>query len=98
MEQPIIISANKFPNFEEVFASKGRAKIIKLVCRNGEMNISAIMKETKMNHASVAEHLQYFVSIGLIQEKVFGRIKIYRYCIENPKGRALQRLIEFWEQ
>ena len=96
MEEPMVI--NKFPDFEEVFASKGRSKIIKLLCRHGELNISYIIKETKINHASMAEHLEYFVQIGLIQEKIFGRIKIYRYCIENPKARALQRLIEFWEQ
>jgi predicted transcriptional regulator len=93
-----IMTLGKFPDFEDVFASKGRSKIIKLLSQAGELNISYIMKEGKMNHTSVVEHLNYFVEIGLVQEKVFGRIKIYRFCIENPKARALQRLIEFWSQ
>jgi len=34
---------------------------------------------------------------GLIEEKVFGRIKIYRYRIEDMRARSLRNLIDLWE-
>ena len=32
-----------------------------------------------------------------IQEKRYGRIKIYRFKDENMKARSLKNLISFWE-
>jgi len=35
--------------------------------------------------------------MNLVQEKHFGRIKIYRYKIENIKARSLSKFINIWE-
>ncbi len=90
-------SFQEFPDFDEIFSSKGRSKTIKVLALKEEMNISEIMRKAKMNHTSVENHLSFFVQIGLVQEKRFGRIRIFRFKIENPKARALQSLIKFWQ-
>jgi len=41
--------------------------------------------------------LNYLKKLNLIQEKNFGRIKIFRYKIENVKARSLRNFIEIWE-
>src|SRR4030042_2268447 len=84
-------------NIEEVFASKGRTKNIHLLVKSGEMNISEIVKKTSLNHLNVKNHLKILVQLNFIQEKEFGRIKIYRFKIENKKAKSLKNLIEFWE-
>ena len=83
--------------FEDILSSKGRVKILKLLALNSEMNISNIVKKAGLNHSSVKKHLIFLKKIDFIQEKQFGRIRIYRYRLENLKARALKNLIVFWE-
>ena len=83
--------------FEEVFSSKGRSKILKILAMKEELNISNIVKNTGLNHSSVKNHIKYLQNINFIQEKAFGRIRIYRLKCENLKVKALKNLIEYWE-
>lgn len=84
-------------NFEDVFCSKGRVKILRILAIMNEMNISEIIKQTHLNHNDVKKHLSFFCKINFIQEKKFGRIHIYRFKEENYKAKAIKNLIEFWE-
>jgi DNA-binding transcriptional ArsR family regulator len=81
----------------ELFSSKGRSRILRLLAIETELNISKIVSTTKMNHGNVKTHLEYFIKIGFIQEKIYGRIRIYRYRLENRKAKSLKNLINFWE-
>ena len=84
-------------NVENLLGSRARVKILKLLAKNKELSISQIIKQTKLNHKSVKSHLSYLESFNLIQEKVFGRIKIYRYKFENIRAKSLGKFIEIWE-
>jgi len=84
-------------NIEDVFSSRGRTKIIKLLALQNELNISKIVELTGLNHLSVKTHLFFFKEIEFVQEKKFGRIRIYRFKSENLKAKALRNLITFWE-
>ena len=84
--------------FEELLGSKARVKIIKLLAINEELNISSIIKKTRLNYNNVSKHLHYLKSLNIVDEKKFGRIKIFRYKIENYKARILKKFIEMWEE
>jgi len=84
-------------NIENLLGSKARIKILKILAINHELSISQIIKKTRLNHTSVKSHLNYLKSLNLIQEKVFGRIKIYRYRTENIRAKSLKKFIEIWE-
>ncbi|MHA1489834.1 MAG: ArsR family transcriptional regulator [Promethearchaeota archaeon] len=94
----IITIDNKKKNLiEEIIGSKAKIKILKTLAINKELTISLIISKTKLNHSNVVKHLNSLITYGLIQEKKFGRIKIYRYKTENIKARSLKNLIELWE-
>ncbi len=82
---------------ENLFFSRARVKIIKTLALNDELNISKIIKNTRLNHSNVVNHLNFLKKIDFIQEKNFGRIKIYRYKEENLKARCVKKLIELIE-
>jgi predicted transcriptional regulator len=84
--------------FENVLGSKGRCKIIKLLALKTELNISEIVKQTRLNHIDVKKHLAFLELIDFVQEKKYGRIKIYRFKEENLKAKSLKNLILFWEK
>ncbi|MFX0162631.1 MAG: winged helix-turn-helix domain-containing protein [Candidatus Hodarchaeota archaeon] len=84
------------PPIEEVLSSKGRVKILRLLAEEGELNISEIINRTRLNHTITLKHLDQLAKAGIVQEKKFGRIRIYRYCIEQSRARALKNLFQLW--
>ena len=83
---------------EEVFSSKGRVKILRILSEIGELNISEIARRAGLNYTTTNQHLQVLENNKLIRHKTFGRIRIFRYNGENARARMIRQLIEFWEE
>jgi DNA-binding transcriptional ArsR family regulator len=83
---------------EEVFSSKPRMKILKLLSRLGTLNISDIAKRIGLNYSATNEHLRLLEAEGILVQRVYGRIRMYRYNETSAKAKAVQNLVETWEQ
>ncbi|HLE75541.1 MAG TPA: winged helix-turn-helix domain-containing protein [Candidatus Bathyarchaeia archaeon] len=83
---------------EEVFSSKPRMKILKLIARLGALNISDIARRINLNYTTTNQHLKLLEAEGILQQKVYGRIRMYKFNESSPKAKAVQNLIETWEQ
>lgn len=79
--------------FENLFYSKGRAKIIRILALEGELNISKLITISGLNHSIVISHLDILKSCDLVEEKRFGRTRIYRFKEENFRARAIKNLV-----
>jgi DNA-binding transcriptional ArsR family regulator len=84
-------------DIEEVFASKGRVKIIKILVQEEELNISEIVDRARLNHKSTLNHLKFLTKAGVVQEKIYGRIRIYRIKFEDYRVKAIKKMIDVWE-
>jgi len=82
---------------EDLLGSRARVKILKALAINEELTISLIISKTKLNYSCVINHLNYLKTINIIQEKKFGRIKIFRFKLENMKARSFKNFLEIWE-
>ncbi len=82
---------------EDLLGSRARVKILKALARDDELTISLIIRKTRLNYSCVLKHLNFLKLHNLIQEKKFGRIKIFRYKSENMKARSFRNFIEIWE-
>ncbi len=83
---------------EEVFSSKPRMKILKLLSRLGTLNVSEIARRINLNYSTTNKHLKLLEDEGVIQQRHYGRIRIYRFNEVSPKARAVQNLIDVWGQ
>jgi DNA-binding transcriptional ArsR family regulator len=83
---------------EEIFSSRGRVKILRILAELSELNISEIARRAGLNYATTNQHLQNLEKAGLITHKKFGRIRIYRYNENCPLAKAIKTLIEKWEE
>ena len=83
---------------EEVFSSKSRVKILKLVYQLGQLNVSDVARRLKLNFASTSEHLKVLESEGILQERTYGRVRMYRFNEGSAKAKAVQNLLDVWEQ
>ena len=83
---------------EEVFSSKSRMKILKLIYKLGQLNVSDVARRLKMNYASTSEHLKVLESEGILQERTYGRVRMYRFNEGSAKAKAVACLIDAWEK
>ncbi|MDI6904633.1 MAG: winged helix-turn-helix domain-containing protein [Candidatus Bathyarchaeia archaeon] len=84
-------------NIEDVFSSKLRVKILKILAQVGELNVSEIARRLGVNYKTTNKHLKILEDEGVVQHKVFGRIRLYRFNERSPKARAVQNFMEAWE-
>lgn len=82
---------------EDIFSSKGRVRILKILSEAEELNISEIARRAELNYTTTNQHLNILKGAELIQEKKFGRIRIFRFKYEHPRAQAIKNLIDFWE-
>ena len=85
-------------DFEVVFSSKPRMKILKLVARLGALNVSDIARRVNLNYTATKQHLELLEAEGVLQQRAYGRIRMYRFNEASAKARAVLKLIEVWEQ
>ena len=85
-------------DLEDVFSSKLRMKILELIYDLGSLNVSDIARRLNTNFASTAEHLKVLEDEGILQGLVYGRVRMYRFNENSAKAKAVQNLIDAWEQ
>jgi len=85
-------------NVEDVFSSRLRIKILKILMQLGELNVSEIARRLGVNYNTTSKHLNVLEDEGILQHKVFGRIRLYRLNEHSPKANAIRNIMEVWEQ
>ncbi len=84
-------------SIEDIFSSRGRVKVLKTILQLGEVNVTQIIKLTRLNYKVVKKHIEYLKKLGLIEEIVIGRVKLYRPNWLNPRVRYIDDLMKFIE-
>ena len=83
---------------EDVFSSRLRIKILKILAQMGELNVSEIARRLGVNYNTTSKHLKVLEDEDILQHKAFGRIRLYRLNEHSPKTNAIRKLVEVWEQ
>lgn len=63
---------------EDILGSKGRVRVLKVLSESGELNISEVSRRTGLNYTSVERHLMKLKNMGLVNEKRYGKIRIFK--------------------
>jgi CRISPR locus-related DNA-binding protein len=84
-------------NVEDILSSRLRIKILKILLKMGELNVSEIARRLGVNYNTTSQHLKILENEGIIKHKTFGRIRLYRLNEQSPRVKALQNLVESWE-
>ena len=85
------------PDLQEVFGSISRVKILVVLAKMGELNISAVSKKTKLNHSRVCEHIEKLQNLQIIEQKRYGRIRIIRLNKSSEAGRRIEEFFKHWD-
>ncbi|MCS7107129.1 MAG: winged helix-turn-helix domain-containing protein [Acidilobaceae archaeon] len=83
---------------EEICAGKGRVKVLKLLLKEGHATVTRLARETGLNHARLLEHLRALEKMGLVEERRYGRIRLYEIKYKDPRVGALKEAFEVLER
>jgi predicted transcriptional regulator len=81
---------------EDVFCSKTRMKILKLLFRFGQLNTSETANRIGADYKTALKNLQLLEKEGLVQHRLSGRIRYFRFTT-SIRARATRELLEAWE-
>jgi DNA-binding transcriptional ArsR family regulator len=62
-----------------------------------ELNISEITRRVGLSHSATARHLDYLTRSGLLTEKRFNRIRIFRVDRSSQYVEALTKFLAAWK-
>ena len=83
---------------EEIFSSKLRMRILKLIYQLGSLNVSDVARRLNANFSATNTHLKILANEEILEERVYGRVKMYRFREGSARAKAVQNLIDAWEQ
>lgn len=78
-------------------SSYGRTKVLTLMLETEELNISEITRRVGLSHSSTVSHLEFLTKSGILKEKRFNRIRIFRLDRSSPFVEALTKFIADWK-
>ena len=84
---------------EELFSSKTRMEILKLLFDSDELNVSKIAEEVGSDFMVTRAHLDVLADEGILKMTLFGaRIRFYKFNEQSPKAQAVKTLLETWSK
>ncbi|MCE4603409.1 MAG: helix-turn-helix domain-containing protein [Aeropyrum sp.] len=82
---------------EDIITSKGKVKILKILVKDGQANITRLVRETGMHHKLVSKHIEDLKRMGLVGEKRYGRIRFIYLEYGDPRVRVIREIIKSLE-
>jgi DNA-binding transcriptional ArsR family regulator len=79
-------------------SSYGRTKVLTIMLETGELNISEVTRRSRLSHSAAARHLEFLTRTGILTEKRFNRIRIFRVDQASPLAGALMRFYSDWKE
>jgi predicted ArsR family transcriptional regulator len=80
---------------EDVFCSKTRMKILKLLFQCGQINTSSIAQRLGTNYETAIRHLSLLEKEGVVTQRSSGKTRFFRFA-NTLKARAVVMLLEEW--
>jgi len=80
-----------------VLSSSGRIKILTVLSNVGKLHLSEIARKTDQSYSATVRHLQELSEASIVEEHDYGRVRMFRLNLENPRAKILRQLILEWD-
>ncbi|MCW4031191.1 MAG: winged helix-turn-helix domain-containing protein [Candidatus Bathyarchaeota archaeon] len=83
-------------DLEDVFCSKTRIKILKLLFQYGQLNTSRIARRIGSNYETALTNLRLLEKEDLVKHRLSGKTRFFRLA-NSSKAKATIQLLQTWE-
>ncbi len=90
------MSREQAPKLDKVLSSGGRIRILGLLSQVEELHLTEIAKRTEQSYSATQRHLKDLAKASLVEERDYGRVRIFRLKLDDPRARMLKELILKW--
>jgi DNA-binding transcriptional ArsR family regulator len=80
-----------------ILSGAGRIKILTVLSHVGELHLTEIAKQTDQSYSSTQRHLEDLSDAAIVEEHDYGRVRMFKLNLENPRARILRQLILEWD-
>lgn len=80
-----------------MLSSSGRIKILTVLSNVGELHLSEIARKTDQSYSATDRHLEELSEASIVEEHDYGRVRMFRLNLENPRAKILRQLILEWD-
>lgn len=98
LNQSIELADEKGPSLERVLSSSGRIRILTLLSQVEELHLTEIAKRTEQSYSSTERHLDDLSALGIVEERDYGRVRVFRLNRANNWARLVQEMILKWNK
>jgi DNA-binding transcriptional ArsR family regulator len=98
LDQSLDLAGEKGPPLERVLSSSGRVRILTLLSEVEELHITEIAKRTEQSYSATERHLDDLSDAGIVQERDYGRVRVFRLNNANNWARLVQEMILKWNK
>jgi len=83
-------------DLEDVFCSRTRMRLLKILFKLGQLNTSDLAHKLGANYATTLSHLTLLKKEGVVTERLSGKTRFFRFT-KTLKARAVLRLLDEWD-
>jgi DNA-binding transcriptional ArsR family regulator len=98
LNQSLALVEEKGPPLERVLSSSGRIRILTLLTGIEELHLTEIAKRTEQSYSAAERHLEDLSKAGIVEERDYGRVRMFKLNLTNDHAKLLQDLILKWNQ
>lgn len=89
---------NRNDFLEEIFSSRGRTRVLRIMVQEKELNLTQLVKKSMLNYATVTKHLDKLMQYGIVSERRFGNIKMFQLETNSQLASKIMELIAIANQ
>jgi DNA-binding transcriptional ArsR family regulator len=90
------LGGNGIPPLDRVLSSSGRIRILTLLTEVEELYLTEIAKRTEQSYSATERHLDDLTEAGIVEERDYGRVRVFKLNQANARAKLLQELILKW--
>ncbi len=94
--QSLALDGDQIPPLDKVLSSSGRIRILTLLSEVEELHLTEIAKRTEQSYSATERHLDDLSKAGIVEERDYGRVRVFKLNQANNHAKLLQDLILKW--
>ena len=90
------MAEEKSPPLDKILSSSGRIRILTLLSDVEQLHLTEIAKRTDQSYSATERHLDDLSKAGIVEERDYGRVRVFKLNLTNVRAKLLQELIVKW--
>ena len=94
----LALAEEKRPPLERILSSSGRIRILTVLSEVEQLHLTEIAKRTDQSYSATERHLSDLLQAGIVEERDYGRVRVFKLNLTNDHAKLLLELILKWNR